>query len=606
MSRCLGPSTLDDPTAKARIYQAVESAEDSPFADDLARAFSADRGDVEGSSKLLIALESMLREEDLAGLRECAREAPLRAFRALWHSGFFQEALEFSSELDLGIRVPSRPSSLAVSGGPHVFAEPEEAGFADARAMSEFGIWGVTEQTLSMMHDVLIKASKPHVLQWDILLTGPAGTEKLEVARALHTLRKRGRFEALDCSEIQSDPSELLDACVAGGTVFLKSLELVSEDWGAALYQAVVPTHVIRSTLGRDRATDITDTQYILDVGERHPHGSVGAFCRQGSWDEVRIPPLSERTRDIPLMVNQALLDQAPLDLSIPSPIDRGRHRLAVAIWEFYEQHEPSGDVAWLRSEIERWVREFSPEVVAAEHVELGSEPQTRNGVEDSHDERENVLRRKANRWTGSFGGSPITVVTRRKGMLAIAYLLDVHTPRGGAREVRMVMEGTGVEGSETMADFGEGGHEFGVQGPQDMTDSQSRQEAEERLIEVEDRLRQLEAKSGLTSSDEEIEVIAEETSDLEEEKKDIRKQLSTTVNLHGRSRTWQPSKDSKIVGNEINRAFGVILKQAEDATDAREEGVLRAFHEHLFQSIKDKNTDSVRYDSSLQWRVEV
>jgi hypothetical protein len=362
MSKDLGTSTLDDPVTKATILQAISSGGDSPFGGELEKSFSLPTSDLENPSKLLITLQTMLREEDGRHLRECGQQSPLRAFRALWHSGLFKAARQLSTELDIGIKVPSSPSSLLSAGPPMAFAEPEETGFADAEAMSVFGIWGVSEQALCIMHDVLIQGSKPNLMHWNILLTGPPGTEKLNIAQALHTLRERGRFEVLDCSDSQSEPSELLGKCVGGGTIFLKSLESASEDLGATLFQAVIPTHVTRSTFGPSRETDTTDTHFILDISDRQLPGLVSSFCRRGQWNEVRIPPLTERTSDIPQLVNHALLE-----FDIPTPIDEARHRFAVALWDFYEQHRPVGDIAWLRSEVGRWVRVLSPDVGLAQ-----------------------------------------------------------------------------------------------------------------------------------------------------------------------------------------------------------------------------------------------
>lgn len=374
MPKDLGPSTLDDPATKAGIIQAIKSGEGSSFGGDLEKALSLPSGDFEAPSKPLTALQTMLRNENLRPLREGAHESPLRAFRALWHSGMFSDARRFADESDLGIKVPSSPSSLVRVGGPMASTEPEEAGVADAEAMSEFGIWGASEQALRIMYEVLILGSKPRVLHYDALLTGPTGTEKLNIAQALHALRQRGHFEVLDCSDLHSEPGEILGRCVGGGTVFIRGLESASAELGSSIYQAVVPSHNSKSNL----CQSINNTQFILDVSERDLPGLVGAFCRQGKWDEMWIPPLSERMCDIPLLVNRALLD-----LVVPTHLDSSRHLLASALWRFYEDHRPAGEIAWLRSEVGRWVRMFSPSDAMSEQVAAILEPSSTVDAEE-------------------------------------------------------------------------------------------------------------------------------------------------------------------------------------------------------------------------------
>jgi hypothetical protein len=374
----IGPSTLDDPRSKKAILQAIRA--EPPYRAELGRVLSEDWMGPQASSTL-VALATMLREEDVVHLRQRTPGPEIRVFRALWRSGLFEEAREFGRKRSLGI-VPSPPAVISASG-PQADPLPKEEGFGNAETLSEWGIWGVSDEALRFASKVATQGTTPRAFQNDILLTGPAGTETLNVARALHGLRERGRFELLDCSTIQSDPGSTIGSIV-GGTVFLEHLEQVPKQWERALFDAVVARSgplALPALDGTRGSATTPDTQFIMAVTDPNTAGIVESLYRQGVWRELRISPLIQRSTDIPLLVNQilrGLTDQGPL-------VD-GRHRFAVALWEFHEQHRPEGEDAWLRSEVRRWVEELSPGSLIEARIE-DSRLETPSPLGDADDE---------------------------------------------------------------------------------------------------------------------------------------------------------------------------------------------------------------------------
>ncbi len=576
----LGPTTFDDPHIKTAILGAIREGEDLPFTSELDQALSTNWRGFESSTKPLAALQSMLRHEDVPRLLEHSQGPPLKAFRALWHSGLFRKARELAQDSELGIGVPSTPTSTVRSAGPHIYTQPQEEGFADAETLSEWGIWGISAEALRLMRDVLIRGSLPWVLRSNILLTGPEGTDKLNVARALHALRKRGHFEILDCRCIESDPSELIQACVAGGTVFLRGLELVPAQWGAAVYEAVAPTHKLRgkeASIREDEAIHIADTLFIVDVSNRYAHGVAGALCRQGHWDEVGMPPLSQRTADIPLLVNQALLRHG-----VPSPIDESRHRFAVALWEFYEEHEPPGDSAWLESEIKRWLGFLAPATLPAQ-----SDPVSESTDTLMDEQSECVFRHADNRWEFVFEGMRRDVAVALDGFRYIRYLLKTGGWEGGvsATDVRACKISREVAGYEDEATrqtdraISEGKmqsdrtqvarHITGMV-PDDPEDDSSLSEGEldegdndgKRVDrgEITDPQTVNVVTKGIADIEEELrieEMDREKREQLEEKRIQLKRYLSESTGLGGHPRKFseQQKKDRDAVRNAIGRA---------------------------------------------------
>jgi DNA-binding NtrC family response regulator len=177
-----------------------------------------------------------------------------------------------------------------------------------------------------------------------VLITGESGTGKELVARALHTMSKRqGAFVPVNCSAI---PADLIEAelfghtataftgarqsraglfeAADGGTLFLDEIGELPAPTQPKLLRALQDGAVRRVGADRERSVNVrtiaaTNRDLERDVKE-------GRFREDLFWRlnviNIRVPPLRERSFDIPLLVEHFLSKAAaaarkpPLEIS--------------------------------------------------------------------------------------------------------------------------------------------------------------------------------------------------------------------------------------------------------------------------------------------------
>jgi hypothetical protein len=186
------------------------------------------------------------------------------------------------------------------------------------------------------------------------------------------------------------------------------------------------------------------------------------------------------------------------------------------------------------------------------------------------------LLRLSTDGWAVSFAGKTKDVPSEpTNGVRAIAYLLKVTTPKGGATEVRAAMD---TVDQHVLAQARE---EFGAQdieavnsefGAQEVADPKTLGAVSRRLIEIEEKLEL-----------EDLQVEARE--ELADQKKQIECYLATAEGLGGRPRTWGGRTVAKAVGEAIRRA----IKQLEK--------IHPELHAHLKDAIKNQYGQNVRYE---------
>jgi two-component system response regulator HydG len=153
------------------------------------------------------------------------------------------------------------------------------------------------------MHELAELVRKVATTSTTALILGEAGSGKPRIARALHTLGDRAhrRFVALDCAAITQ---EQLDAELdqAGGTLFLDEIA----DLRASLQTRLIQWIDQRSADVRL----IAATHHDLDAMVRE--GTFRADLHQRLAAAVlQVPPLRERSEDIPLLARRFLADLA-------------------------------------------------------------------------------------------------------------------------------------------------------------------------------------------------------------------------------------------------------------------------------------------------------
>jgi hypothetical protein len=527
-----------------------------------------------------------------------------RIFDWLWYSGLFADAcklLDSSPQLRKAVGLGRRPMPDHERFGPPVYDDDTIVRFETSIQAARLGLWGESRVARELRSAVVRAAKDTRKLGLEILnvgLGGPSGSGKGLVVGAIHRLARRGPIAALSPEDGEADTA--LAAVMAGGTLYLRRADHLQKGVRSSVYSAMT------SGVYRDSKMDtllIVDSPITMgtgyglgeNIGARNSF--LGALGRNvpGTWSMFTVPDLKRRKKDLPLLVKRILLviDAAEL-LDV-------RHHFARWLMEQMPKSGADLDVGWLvhaTREAYQLVRpDWAPPNFAERYPKGRTQP--------ARSAEENEFRRVSAGWKVTYGGEPMTILTSRKGMRAIAHLLSVYNPRRCAEEVRQVMDGQVVAGSTTDVLFQEDGHEFGQLRDQEILDDQAMAEYKQKLKALDRKSKELNVKLGAPSmTEEELDLLAEEDRKLAEERAAIKKELSRLVDIHGESRTWGQSKDSQIVGKEIYRALKSILAQAERATKEGEEGVLCALHKHLSISIKDKFNDKVRYDSSVQWKV--
>lgn len=221
--------------------------------------------------------------------------------------------------------------------------------------------------------------------QATVLITGETGTGKELIARAIHSYSDRSahRFVAVNCSALAEGvlESELFGhvrgaftgaaGARAGlfreadkGTVFLDEIGDIS---------ATLQTRLLRVLQEREITPVGSDTPVKVDVRIiAATHQDLAALVKQGRFREdlfyrlnvvrVELPPLRERQRDIPLLINHFLRDLAAQHGREPLAIDPEAEDLLLGYpWP--------GNVRELQNVLERAIVLAAQGVIGPEHL---------------------------------------------------------------------------------------------------------------------------------------------------------------------------------------------------------------------------------------------
>ena len=238
---------------------------------------------------------------------------------------------------------------------------------------------------MNKVYSLVRKAARSNA---NVLVEGPSGTGKELVAKALHDLspRAKGPFVAVECAALSPTllESELFghekgaftDAyrqkigrfeAADGGTIFLDEITEIDLSTQVKLLR-VLETKTFQRVGGTE---DIKSDFRLVAATNR----DMESFVREGRFREdlyyrldvinIRLPPLSERAGDIPLLVNRFIKEFAEAN---GSPV-KGISPAAMAA---LENHEWAGNVRQLRNAVEKMVVLASGEILGEDDLPPG------------------------------------------------------------------------------------------------------------------------------------------------------------------------------------------------------------------------------------------
>jgi len=207
----------------------------------------------------------------------------------------------------------------------------------------------------------------------NVLMLGESGTGKDIVAQAIHNASPRmdGPYVAINCAAIPRDliASELFGysegsftgsrrggregkfELADGGTIFLDEIAETPLELQAVLLRVIEEKAVVRIGEGRVRSVDVriisaTNKDLIEEVSKGHFRKDL--YYRLNVF-AISIPPLRERTDDIPLLVETFVQKySATLNKKI-TKIDK-------KIWGIFMNHAWPGNVRELQNVVERMI----------------------------------------------------------------------------------------------------------------------------------------------------------------------------------------------------------------------------------------------------------
>ena len=237
--------------------------------------------------------------------------------------------------------------------------------------------------------DVLRKATQVASTEATVLLHGESGTGKEVVARYIHRAspRKAGPFVALNCAAL---PDQLLESelfgyergaftgaqqppgqieMASGGVLFLDEITEMSAAAQAKLlrvlqereFQRLGGTRLLKANV-RHRAR-----RTAICAMPSHAGRSAGPYYRLQVFD-IQMPPLRERTRDIPLLIETFLRDISRA-IGFPSA------QLTQEATELLLKHTWPGNVRELRNVLERAAILSEGGLITPRHLSLHAEP---------------------------------------------------------------------------------------------------------------------------------------------------------------------------------------------------------------------------------------
>jgi two-component system response regulator AtoC len=239
--------------------------------------------------------------------------------------------------------------------------------------------------------DVLRKATQVAATETIVLLQGESGTGKEVVARFIHRAspRQGGPFVAINCAAL---PDHLLESelfgyergaftgaqrpkpgqieLAYGGVLFLDEVTEMTAAAQAKLlrvlqereFQRLGGTHLLRANVRVIAATN-------RDLRDAVARGAFreDLYYRLHVFD-IQMPPLRERTRDIPLLVDAFLLD-------IGRAIGRAPAGVAPEAKDMLMKHAWPGNVRELRNALERAAILCEGGLITPAHLSLHAEP---------------------------------------------------------------------------------------------------------------------------------------------------------------------------------------------------------------------------------------
>jgi len=230
-----------------------------------------------------------------------------------------------------------------------------------------------------------------------VLITGESGTGKELAARAIHdnSPRKDKPFVAVDCSSLAETllESELfghvkgsftgavqaktgLFKIADGGTLFLDEVSNISLSTQAKLLRA----------LQERKITPIGGTQLVpIDIHlVAATNKNLKTMAHEGTFREdlffrlniipIELPPLRERTRDIPVLIRHFLKKYT-------AEIGKEIKGVAPDVMAFLEQYAYPGNVRELENMIERAVVLAEGDIIRNEDLELWDSTESTPGV---------------------------------------------------------------------------------------------------------------------------------------------------------------------------------------------------------------------------------
>ena len=260
--------------------------------------------------------------------------------------------------------------------------------------------------------DVLRKATQVAATEATVLLQGESGTGKEVVARFIHRAspRKGGPFVAINCAAL---PDHLLESelfgyergaftgaqqpkpgqieVASGGVLFLDEVSEMTAAAQAKLlrvlqereFQRLGGTRLLRANVRVIAATN-RDLRDALTRGTFRED----LYYRLGVFD-MQLPPLRERTRDIPLLA-EAFLQDIGRTIGRPSSglTPEAKARLAKYPWP--------GNVRELRNVLERASILCDGGMITPDHLSLQAEPMARSSTPtmDLHEAERRAIER--------------------------------------------------------------------------------------------------------------------------------------------------------------------------------------------------------------------
>jgi transcriptional regulator with GAF, ATPase, and Fis domain len=235
--------------------------------------------------------------------------------------------------------------------------------------------------------DALKHATKVAPTDTTVLLTGESGTGKEVLARFIHRAspRKEGPFVALNCAAL---PEQLLESELfghergaftgaqtpysgrieqaAGGVLFLDEVAEMSSSLQAKFLRVLQEREYQRLGSARTLKADVrvlAATNRDLKAGITRGTFREDLYYRLAVFD-IELPPLRERTDDIPLLV-ETFLEQIGRSVGRPAAgvTDDALQKLMLYAWP--------GNVRELRNVVERAVILSEGGLITSEHLPL-------------------------------------------------------------------------------------------------------------------------------------------------------------------------------------------------------------------------------------------